>query len=163
MASLNQPGSVQGNSTDVPELVQASAVPRSRTRTQRDPAVSSRIMSRVRSKNSVAEMAVRRRLWAAGLRYRLGAKLAGKPDIVFLKQRLAVFIDGDFWHGNAWRVRGQASFEAQFVNRSAWWSAKIRRNMARDQQITEQLDHLGWRVLRFWESAVLADPAAIVG
>ena len=96
-----------------------------------------------------------------GLRYRVRSKLPGKPDIVFLRQRLAVFIDGDFWHGNAWRVRGLQSFDQQFVNRSKWWIAKITRNIERDDEVNRMLLDLGWTVLRFWESQTLADPNGV--
>jgi DNA mismatch endonuclease, patch repair protein len=91
----------------------------------------------------------------------LKVKLPGKPDIVFPTARIAVFIDGDFWHGNGWRARGLPSFESQFGNRADWWSAKIRRNMARDCEVNGLLSQLGWTVLRYWESEVLADPNAI--
>ena len=119
-------------------------------------------MSRVRSRDTVAELAIRQRLWAMGLRYRVRTNLPGRPDIVFPRQRIAIFVDGDFWHGNSWRVRGLPSFEAQFVNRSQWWIDKIRRNMTRDQVVTQQLQELGWQVLRFWESDVLAQPNEVV-
>lgn len=121
----------------------------------------SRIMAAVRSRDSTAELAVRTRLWANGLRYRLHAKLPGKPDIVFPRQKIAVFIDGDLWHGNSWRVRGLPSIEAQFPNRTEWWVAKIRRNMERDQSVNDQLRAAGWTVLRYWESDALADPNGI--
>lgn len=115
-------------------------------------------MARVRRSGSVAELAIRRRLWSMGLRFRVKTSLPGRPDLVFPRQKLAIFIDGDFWHGNAWRVRGLPSFESQFANRSEWWTAKIMRNMERDRQVTAQLRELGWRVERVWESDVLAAP-----
>jgi DNA mismatch endonuclease, patch repair protein len=115
-------------------------------------------MSRVRRQGSVAELAIRRRLWAMGLRFRVENRLPGKPDIVFPTQKLAIFVDGDFWHGNAWRVRRLPTFESQFVNRAEWWIAKIKRNVERDREVSRQLEELGWRVVRVWESDVLADP-----
>ena len=118
-------------------------------------------MGAVRNRDSTAELAVRRRLWANGIRYRLNVKLPGKPDLVFPGRKVAVFIDGDLWHGNSWRVRGLPSLEAQFPNRTEWWVAKIRRNMARDAEVNEQLARAGWNVLRFWESDVLKDPNAV--
>jgi DNA mismatch endonuclease, patch repair protein len=118
-------------------------------------------MSRVRNRDSVAELAIRKRLWAMGLRFRLHTDLPGRPDIVFTRQRLAIFVDGDFWHGNAWRVRGLPSFESQFANRSQWWIDKIRKNMARDEQVSATLRAQGWRVTRVWESEVLADPNGV--
>lgn len=118
----------------------------------------SRIMRSVRNTDTVAELALRRRLWRNGLRYRVRSNLIGKPDIVFPRDRLAVFVDGDFWHGNSWRVRGLASLEAQFPNNTEWWVKKITGNVARDQAVTEALEASGWCVLRLWESSVLDDP-----
>ena len=115
-------------------------------------------MAAVKNKGSTAELAVRRRLWANGVRYRLNVKLPGKPDLVFPSRRVAVFIDGDLWHGNSWRVRGLPTLEAQFPNRTDWWVSKIKKNMDRDQAVNEQLRAAGWSVLRYWESEVLASP-----
>jgi DNA mismatch endonuclease, patch repair protein len=132
-----------------------SAEPSSR----RDPAVTSRMMAAVRNKDSKAELALRRQLHARGLRYRLHARdVPGRPDLVMRKYRLAVFVDGDFWHGNAWKVRGLARFEDQFPTNRDFWVAKIRRNMQRDQEVTAALVANGWTVVRLWESEVLASP-----
>lgn len=128
------------------------------SRSRRDTTVTSRVMAAVRNRNSAAELAIRRRLWLNGVRYRVRSKLPGKPDIVFPRQRIVVFVDGDLWHGNSWRVRGLPSLESQFPTNTAWWVTKIRRNMARDAEVNEQLCATGWTVLRYWESEVLADP-----
>jgi DNA mismatch endonuclease (patch repair protein) len=130
-------------------------------RSRRDPAVTSRMMAAVRNKDSKAELALRRQLHARGLRYRLHARdVPGRPDLVIRKYRLAVFVDGDFWHGNAWRVRGLAHFEDQFPSNQEFWVAKIRRNIQRDQEVTAALVANGWTVVRLWESEVLASPTA---
>jgi len=123
--------------------------------------VTSKIMAAVRNRDSVAELALRRRLFMNGIRYRLKSKLPGKPDIVFPKQRLVVFVDGDLWHGNSWRVRGLPSLEAQFPNNTSWWTEKISRTIARDRTVTDLLTSQGWVVLRYWESDVLSDPNTI--
>ncbi|HET9110559.1 MAG TPA: DUF559 domain-containing protein, partial [Ktedonobacterales bacterium] len=70
---------------------------------------------------------------------------------------VAVFVDGDFWHGNAWRLRGMVSFDEQFRFRSnpEFWRAKITRNMERDREVNARLEAEGWRVVRLWESDVL--------
>lgn len=121
------------------------------------------MMSKVKNKDSKAELAVRRLLHARGLRYRLHYNKAyGRPDIVFTKARVAVFIDGDFWHGNAWRVRGLPSLAAQFPNRTEWWVAKLQRNIQRDANVNERLASEGWTVLRFWESEVGANAEEVV-
>ncbi len=126
---------------------------------RRDPAVTSRMMAAVRNKDTRAELALRSRLWKAGCRFRknVGA-LPGRPDIVFSGPRVAVFVDGDFWHGNAWRVRGLPSLADLFPTRTDWWVRKIEGNVARDAHVTRLLSEAGWTVLRCWESEVLFNP-----
>ena len=131
--------------------------------TKRDPETTHRIMSRVRSKDTKPEMIIRRRLWARGYRYRLHRRdLAGCPDLVFASARIAVFVDGDMWHGNAWRVRDKPSLASLFPTNTDWWVSKIQRNMERDREVTAELEAGGWTVARFWESEVLADPEHVV-
>ena len=96
-----------------------------------------------------------RTLWAAGCRYRKNvAQLPGRPDIVFSGARLAVFCDGDFWHGRDWESRRQKLSRG---TNSEYWLAKIQRNMERDRQNTRCLQEMGWIVLRFWESQIRSD------
>ena len=87
-------------------------------------------------------------------------KLPGKPDFYFLPQNLAVFIDGDFWHGRQWWKRGFASLEEHLLPRanSAYWIKKIRSNLARDRKVTRSLLNQGVHVLRFWESDLKQNP-----
>lgn len=119
-------------------------------------------MATVRNKDSKAELALRSALHRRGLRYRLHAKdLAGRPDVVLPRHRLAVFVDGDFWHGNAWRLRGLSKLEDLFPTRTEWWCSKIRRTMERDAEVSAELRAAGWRVVRVWESEVLADPEGV--
>src|SRR3954470_20834591 len=109
-------------------------------RARRDPAVTSRMMSAVRGKDSKAEMSLRRELHRRGLRYRLHARdVVGKPDLVVRSRRVAVFVDGDFWHGNAHRVRGLDRMEDLFPNNREWWMQKLRRNIERDREVTTRL------------------------
>lgn len=118
-------------------------------------------MARVRSKDSKAELALRRALHARGFRYRLhGTNVLGRPDIVNRSRRLAIFVDGDMWHGNEHHRRGLASLAELFPNRTQWWVAKIEANMRRDREVTTALREQGWTVIRIWESEVLADPDA---
>ena len=101
-------------------------------------------------------MLLRRELWRRGLRYRLhGKHLAGKPDLVFARDRVVIFCDGDFWHGRKWAQRRKRL--ASGANAS-YWIAKIESNMARDKRITAQLKSEGWLVIRIWESDIAADP-----
>lgn len=104
------------------------------------------------------ELALRRILWAKGLRYRLNApKLTGKPDIVFLQPKIAVFCDGDFWHGRDLEARLQRLAAG---HNAPYWLAKIRANVERDGANTEKLIARGWRVLRLWETDILRQPDA---
>ena len=132
-----------------------------RRRGQRDPAVTSRMMAAVRSKDSKAELALRRALHRRGVRYRLHAKdVTGRPDIVIRSRRVAIFVDGDLWHGNEHRRRGLANLADLFPTRTEWWVEKIECNMRRDREVTRELAAAGWTVIRIWESEVLADPEA---
>lgn len=114
-------------------------------------------MKKVGSKNTEPEIAFRKALWAKGLRYRIcPTNIIGKPDIVFISKRIAIFIDGDFWHGGQWVKRKLTSLEDQFQGTPTqnYWLKKIRRNMERDCHITSKLTSEGWTVLRFWESDI---------
>ena len=131
--------------------------------TAREAAVTSRIMSSVRSKDSKAEMALRRHLHASGFRYRLHARdVYGCPDLVVRSQKLAIFVDGDFWHGNPDEPtrRGRASFADLFPNRTEYWLTRITRNVDRDKVVNAALTAEEWTVIRIWESCVLADAAS---
>jgi DNA mismatch endonuclease (patch repair protein) len=119
------------------------------------------MMARVRNKDSRAELALRRALHAAGLRYRLHAPdVLGRPDLVIRSRRLAVFVDGDLWHGNPDEVRrrGRSSLAELFPTRTEWWVAKIERTAQRDREVTTALREQGWTVLRLWEHDILHDP-----
>jgi DNA mismatch endonuclease (patch repair protein) len=117
-------------------------------------------MRRVRSSGTTPELRLEKALRAAGLRFqRHAGRLPGKPDIVFPSKRLAVFVDGEFWHGIQWQKRGLARLEEQFVDNPAkeYWIAKITRNINRDRAATSALLDAGWTVLRFWEGDVRRD------
>ena len=127
---------------------------------KREPWEISRVMRRVRSRDTTPELLLRKALWAAGLRFRTcSTDLPGKPDIVVHSKRLAIFIDGDFWHGGQWRRRKLASLDDQFrgTESRGYWLSKIRRSMQRDCRATAELIDKGWSVIRLWESEVLAD------
>jgi DNA mismatch endonuclease, patch repair protein len=115
----------------------------------------SRIKQRNRAKDTKAEMLLRRELWRRGLRYRLHAvDLPGKPDIVFRGARVAVFCDGDFWHGRnsparLARLAGGAN--------APYWVAKITANIERDRRNNRKLRLAGWKVVRLWETDIVRD------
>lgn len=103
-------------------------------------------MQAVKSKDSDIEKKLRKELWARGIRYRKNTKaVIGKPDIVFVGKKVAVFCDGEFWHGYNWEER-----QNDIKSNREFWIAKIQRNMERDSEINEQLTAEGWIVLRFW-------------
>ena len=107
------------------------------------------------------EILLRHNLWRLGLRYRKNVRtLVGKPDIVFVKAKVVVFCDGDFWHGRAWpRLRMNLATKTN----SDYWVAKIASNRKRDRIVNRTLKVAGWHVVRVWESDTLADPVRIAG
>lgn len=117
------------------------------------PEVRSWVMSRIRKTDSKPEVTLRKALWAAGVRgWRLRAKLPGTPDVVFSRARLAVFVDGCFWHGCS-----RCAIPTPRSNRS-YWKPKIERNKARDVRVRRKLNGLDWSVLRLWEHEIVRDP-----
>jgi len=107
-------------------------------------------MSRNRGKDTKPEILLRRELWNRGFRYRLTRKLIGKPDMVFVSKKVAIFVDGCFWHGCP-------EHGTQPKTNAGFWQAKIARNKERDQEVTLALTQDGWNVLRFWEHQVKND------
>jgi DNA mismatch endonuclease (patch repair protein) len=108
------------------------------------PLTKSQQMARVRSKDTGPERLLRSALWRLGLRYRLRLSLPGNPDLAFPGSRVAVFVDGCFWHGCPSHYRAPSS-------NVDFWSAKLERNRRRDEEVNLALSDLGWTVLRFWE------------
>jgi DNA mismatch endonuclease (patch repair protein) len=111
----------------------------------------SEVMRAVRRKNTSVELRLRRTLWHRGLRYRLQGRIGrSRPDLIFPGPRVAVFVDGCFWHGCPTHYRLP-------VGNRDFWKAKIVRNTQRDLRTTRSLEAAGWHVLRFWECEVKAD------
>lgn len=124
----------------------------------RSPEVTHKIMSAVHSKGTRPEVALRHELWRRGLRYRKNdSRLPGKPDIVLSRARLAIFCDGDFWHGHNWAIRGYGSLDEELTRYSEAWANKILKNVQRDKDVNQKLKDLGWQVLRIWESDIKRD------
>lgn len=110
----------------------------------------SKIMSKIRGKNTKPELAFRKALWAAGYRYRIDfKKLIGKPDIVLNKYKTVIFIDGEFWHGHNWEER-----KDKIKTNREFWIPKIERNIQRDKEVNAALEKLGFTIFRFWETDV---------
>lgn len=124
----------------------------------RDPAVVARNMRAVRSRDNVADRLLRHELWRRGHRYRRYARLPGTPDVVFSGKRVAVFVDGDFWHGRLLTESGQEELRSSFrTPKREWWVSKLTANVARDAQVDAALAALDWTVIRLWERDVKAD------
>lgn len=109
------------------------------------------IMSRIRDRDTSIELAVRKKLWSLGFKgYRLHKfKAFGKPDIVYTGKKVAIFIDGDFWHGYILKKRAGKLSE--------YWLNKITKNKKRDKAYTRKLKEAGWKVVRVWEHELLKD------
>ncbi|KAA5602829.1 DNA mismatch endonuclease Vsr [Blastochloris sulfoviridis] len=107
----------------------------------------SRLMSRIRCKDTSPEMVVRRAVHALGFRYRLHVdKLPGRPDLVFSGRRKVIFVHGCFWH----RHEG-CRFAYMPKTRHEFWSAKLERNRERDREVIHRLNEAGWKVMVVWE------------
>lgn len=115
-------------------------------------------MSKVKLKGGKAETALARALWQRGYRYRRNDKrLPGSPDIAILKYRIAVFVDGEFWHGKDWETR-----KDRLKRNRAYWVEKIEENIARDMRDDRLLMQIGWTPIHFWEKEVMKNlPACI--
>jgi DNA mismatch endonuclease (patch repair protein) len=113
-----------------------------------------KIMSAVKSKDTKPEIFFRKALWKWGIRYRKNVKMFGKPDIAIKKYKLAIFIDGDFWHGNNWKIRNLPSLENELVNYSDFWKKKILSNIERDKKVNDYYNSINYTVLRFWQSDI---------
>jgi len=117
----------------------------------------SRLMSRVHHNNTAPEMMLRRALWSSGHRYRLktSPKLPGSPDLLFPRTKIAIFVDGCFWHGCP--IHG-----TQPKTNVVFWQKKIARNRERDVQVDEKLMLLGWHVVRLWQHEIEQDISGCV-
>ena len=119
------------------------------------PEVRRRVMASIKSANTRPELMLRSALWAIGVRgWRCHVPdLPGRPDVVFPKQKVAVFVDGVWWHGHpAYLPRGR---------RGEYWDAKIASNVRRDREVDQRLSEMGWKVLRFWDQDILESPKRI--
>ncbi|MDR0648981.1 MAG: very short patch repair endonuclease [Synergistaceae bacterium] len=115
-------------------------------------------MSRVRQKDTAIELTLRKRLWREGIRYRKNyRKLPGSPDIAITKYQVAIFCDGEFWHGKGWETK-----RPKIRSNPEYWTHKIERNMRRDSDTDRKLQRMGWSVLRFWGADIEKDLDACV-
>ena len=113
-------------------------------------------MQQVKNKDSKIEVLLRKELWLRGLRYRKNVnRIYGKPDIVFIGKKIAVFCDSEFWHGYNWEER-----KKDFKSHQEFWIPKIERNMERDAEVTAKLESEGWTVIRFWGNEIKKNTSA---
>lgn len=109
-------------------------------------------MQHIRSKDTKIEVILRKALWKRGYRYRKNYKMIpGSPDIALTKYRIAIFCDGEFFHGKDWEVLRP---RLERGNNSEFWIKKISRNRERDEEINKKLLFMGWTVIRFWGNEI---------
>lgn len=112
-------------------------------------------MRRIRRKDTKPELALRKELFRRGLRYRVDyAKAPGRPDIAMVGRKLAIFVDGEFWHGKKHTAE-------RYAEMTEYWRNKITRNMDRDRRVNEELRDLGWTVIRVTDRAVSRDVSEV--
>lgn len=112
-------------------------------------------MQHIKSKDTQIERIFRKALWREGIRYRKNYdKLPGKPDIAITKYKIAIFCDGEFFHGKDWE---QLQIKLKNSNNSDYWIKKIQRNINRDYEVEQAIRAKGWIVLRFWGKDIKHD------
>lgn len=129
---------------------------------KRNPKVTSRIMSCIPSKNTRPEIVLGKILWDKGIRYRKHYNIPGRPDFVIVSNRMAIFVDGDFWHGHNWKLRGFRNLAEELATYKKFWVNKITSNIKRDARVNDALKKDKWKVLRFWESDLKKSPDKII-
>lgn len=113
-------------------------------------------MQHIKSNDTEIELMLRKALWRKGFRYRKNYKeLPGKPDIALTKFKIAIFCDGEFFHGKDWEVLKP---RLKNSNNSEFWIDKISKNIKRDDEINKQLVFMGWTVIRFWGNEIKDNP-----
>jgi len=118
----------------------------------------SKVMASIKSNGTKIEVLLGKALWAKGHRYRKNDKsLPGTPDFTMKRYKLAIFCDGEFWHGKNWEWK-----KPRIQQNREFWIAKIERNMARDVRVNQSLAEMGWTVLRFWENDIRKDLEGVV-
>ena len=108
-------------------------------------------MQHIKAKDTKPEILLRKALWHRGLRYRKNYRLLpGSPDIAITRYRIAIFVDGDFWHAKG----HQEHPGEQIGSNKEYWQKKLKRNVERDKEVNNELTDMGWLVLRLWESDI---------
>ena len=120
----------------------------------------SELMSKIKSKNTKLELnflkKLSSRVYPKGFRYRKHyRKLFGNPDVVFVRQKISVFVDSEFWHGYKFKKNKKAL-------KTDFWLQKIGKNIARDKKVNRILRKESWKVLRFWEKQIKKEPDKVI-
>lgn len=109
----------------------------------------SKVMRSIRSKDTKEEIALAKSLWRLGYRYRKNnRKIFGCPDLTFTTLKIAIFVDGEFFHGKDWKVKRKPQTNSEY------WIKKIERNMQRDIEVNTYLESQNWKILRFWSNDI---------
>lgn len=110
-------------------------------------------MKNIKNKDTVIEVTLRKALWEKGYRYRKNDKrLPGKPDIVLTKYKIVIFCDSEFFHGKDWEA---LKLQLERGKNADFWIEKISKNQQRDEEVNQQLQYLGWTVIRFWGKDIM--------
>ena len=135
-------GNYLGNNIKVPAFHEANGFYTTHER--------SKMMGKIKSKNTKAELKLRKFLWGIGVRYRKNVKkYPGTPDLVIAKYKLVIFVDGEFWHGYNWKEKRE-----KIKSNRDFWIPKIERNIQRDLAHNKFYSENGWKVMRFWEHEI---------
>lgn len=148
----------KGERTEHPFVFDGTMTETKRPKGKRPAADVSRNMAAIRSTDTKVERTVRSALWRRGFRFRKNdRRFPGSPDVVFPTEQVAVFCDSDFWHGRDWE-----KLQQRLTTNPTYWVAKIERNRQRDEKVTSELEAMGWKVIRLWESDIYRDLAAAI-
>lgn len=113
----------------------------------------SNLMRRIKSVKTAPEILFQKALYNKGIKFKRNySKLPGNPDIALIAKKIAIFIDGEFWHGYQWRKK-----KRKLKANRAYWIPKIERNIARDKQNNKKLKKAGWQVIRLWQHQIIKD------
>ena len=115
-------------------------------------------MSCIPSKGTRPEIFLGKILRENGIPYKKHYKAVGRPDFAIITKKIAIFVDGDFWHGHNWKLRGFKDRDAELSTYKPFWVNKIRNNIARDSRVNNSLKRDKWRVVRIWESELKKNP-----
>jgi DNA mismatch endonuclease (patch repair protein) len=116
-------------------------------------------MAHVKTKSTKAEVVLRKALYSRGYRYRINyKKLPGKPDVVFIKKKIAIFVHGCFWHQHP-----NCKYSVFPKSNIEFWEAKFKENKERDKRNIQQLEELGWSVITVWECEIEKNISSVIG